>query len=202
MEEAINEKLIPDIIGCKVSDIYRKIFALLVRHGGLGITNPVINADHEFEASRHITKNLSTIIYNQEKDFTNLNEEQINNEIKLVKDKKEERISKEMKDIMTMLDEKSKRNFKLAQDNGAGSWLNVPPIYSLEYTLNKQQFRDSLRIRYGWPVPGTPTYCQCKQKNNIDHTLNCKLGGYVHMRHNKVRDFLGNIMREVYMPRC
>ena len=40
-------------------------------------------------------------------------------------------------------------------------------------------------------------YRELKGKNSIDHTLNCKLGGYVHMRHNKVRDVVGDLMREV-----
>ena len=92
----------------------------------------------------------------------------------------------EIEDIKSKLDEKSKRVLELAQESGVGPWLTAPPIHSLEYTLNKQKFRDAVRMRYDWPVPGTPMYCQCKEKNSIDHTLNCKLGGYVHMRHNKV----------------
>ena len=34
-------------------------------------------------------------------------------------------------------------------------------------------------------------------KNNIDHTLNCKSGGYVIMRHNRIRDLEATLLKEV-----
>ena len=45
LEEIIREKLIPAVVGRKVSDVERRLIALPVRCGGLGITNPVLNAD-------------------------------------------------------------------------------------------------------------------------------------------------------------
>ena len=46
LEEVIREKLIPAIIGRKVSDIERRILALPVRLGGIGIQNPVQTAEN------------------------------------------------------------------------------------------------------------------------------------------------------------
>ena len=34
-------------------------------------------------------------------------------------------------------------------------------------------------------------------KNSVDHTLNCKRGGYVNMRHNNIRDFEATLLSEV-----
>merc|ERR1712062_884816 len=65
------------------------------------------------------------------------------------------------------------------------------------YTLNKQEFRDAICLRYGWRIPNTPSFCSCKLKNTHDHTLNCKLGGYVNMRHNNIRDFEATLLKEV-----
>ena len=65
------------------------------------------------------------------------------------------------------------------------------------YVLNKQEFRDSICLRYGWRIPNTPAYCQCGKKNDIDHTLSCPNGGYTIMRHNCVRDLEGELMKEV-----
>ena len=48
-----------------------------------------------------------------------------------------------------------------------------------------------------WPIPGTPAFCACGVKNSPDHTLNCKLGGYVVMRHNNLRDYEATLFREV-----
>ena len=66
---------------------------------------------------------------------------------------------------------------ELIQEKGSGSWLTTLPIKSLGYSLNKQEFRDSICLRYGWNIPNTPNYSQCRKENGIDHTLNCKLGG-------------------------
>ena len=41
VEEAIRDKLIPALLGGRVNETERKIFALPVRYGGLGILNPV-----------------------------------------------------------------------------------------------------------------------------------------------------------------
>ena len=89
------------------------------------------------------------------------------------------------------------RVLKLAQESGAGAWLTALPIQKLGYTLNKQEFRDSICLRYGWNIPNTPSYCQCGTKNDIDHALSCQLGGYVIMRHNRVRDLEADLMKEV-----
>ena len=69
MEEAIRDKLIPALFGRRVNEIERKIFALPVRYGGLGILNPVETAEREFQNSCTITQNLTAIIENQETDL-------------------------------------------------------------------------------------------------------------------------------------
>ena len=63
--------------------------------------------------------------------------------------------------------------------------------------LNKQDFRDSLCLRYGWKVPNTPQFCYCKKKNDVDHALICKYGGYVQFRHNKIRDLEADLLKNV-----
>ena len=82
---------------------------------------------------------------------------------------------------------KEKRNIELAREKGASAWLSAVPIKSLGFVLNKQEFRDSIFLRYGWNIPDTPAYCQCGQKNSVDHTLSCPNGGYTVMRHNYSR---------------
>ena len=103
----------------------------------------------------------------------------------------------ECDEVKTLLSEKPKRALELAAEKGAGAWLTSLPLLSMGYTLNKQEFRDAICLRYGWRIPNTPIYCACKAKNSVDHTLNCKLGGYVHMRHNQIRDFEADLLKEV-----
>ena len=58
LEDAIKDKLIPAIIGRQISDVERKIVALPVRMGGMGIRDPTKSSD-EFTALTKITQNLS-----------------------------------------------------------------------------------------------------------------------------------------------
>ena len=41
-----------------------------------------------------------------------------------------------------------------------------------------------------------PTYCSCGEKNSVYHAMDCKLGGYVSMRHDSIRDTLAYFLRE------
>jgi hypothetical protein len=163
----------------------------------MGIADPSKNSQNEHNASMTITANLTSIIVNQEKDFSNYNEDDVRIQIAQVKTEKETRLKGKLEEIYELVDTKMKRILQLSQENGAGTWLTALPIQRLGYTLNKQEFRDSVCLRYGWNVPNTPSFCQCGKKNDIDHTLSCQLGGYVIIRHNRVRDIEADLMKEV-----
>ena len=40
-------------------------------------------------------------------------------------------------------------------------------------------------------------YCECGAISDIDHTLTCKKGGYIIMRHNAIRDLEAEILRDI-----
>ena len=65
------------------------------------------------------------------------------------------------------------------------------------YVLNKQQFWDSIRLRYGWAIPGLPASCLCGESFNVQHAMSCKKGGFVTLRHNEVRDVTATLLSEV-----
>ena len=197
LEEAIRENFIPALIGRKISDLERRILALPVRLGGIGIPNPTITADTEYGISASITKNLADAIIFQVKDFDNFDHNITVETTKQMKTFKEDGLREELDDILTHCTEDMKRNILLAQEKGAGSWLTALPIKALGYTLNKQEFKDSIHLRYGWKIPNTPNFCHCNKKNDINHALICQHGGYVIHRHNRVRDLEAEIMREV-----
>ena len=197
LEGTIRDKLIPAIIGRRVTDLERKIISLPVRLGGMGIQNPTLTADTEFRNSSIITQNLTTLIENQEQNLENYDEERLMSEIKRMKTEKEEAFMEQLEEIKQVVDLKLCRSIDLACEKGAGAWLSALPLQSLSYTLNKQEFRDAICLRYGWRIPNTPAYCACGSKNSVDHTLNCKRGGYVDMRHNNIRDFEATLLQEV-----
>ena len=63
--------------------------------------------------------------------------------------------------------------------------------------LDKQSFLDALYIRYGLPIKRLPQHCACGATFTVDHSLNCKIGGFVSIRHNELKDLSGDLLAEV-----
>ena len=128
LEEEIRHTLIPALVGRKVSDDEREILALPVRYGGMGISNPAETADEEFKASAFITEGLTKIIKDQDMDFSNYNNEDASNRIKIAKSTKEQNIKTKCNNLMNRVCEKTKRMVELAQQKGSGAWLTALPM--------------------------------------------------------------------------
>ena len=110
---------------------------------------------------------------------------------------KEEKLKNNFENICKLLPESDRRYLQTAAEKGASAWLAVLPLQSLGYSLNKREFQDAIRLRYGWNIPDMPRHCGCGKLNSVNHSLDCKLGGYTHIRHNKIRDTEARIMQEV-----
>ena len=93
------------------------------------------------------------------------------------------------------VDAKLHRLISAASEKGTSAWLSALPLQRLGYLLNKQEFRDSIALRYGWPIKDMPKHCACGKDNSIDHALSCKKGGYVVMRHNTIRNIEAKLMK-------
>ncbi len=197
LEQAIREELIPALLGRPVSDLERRLIALPYRFGGLGIRNPVETADQEFTASVEVTTQLTGLLLNQDQNVSSINKEMVKTIKENVTLKRNQYQSEEHKDIVSKLPENQARYLQSAREKGVSSWLSALPIKNLGYVLNKQEWRDAICLRYGWSIPEMPRFCACGKRNSIEHALDCKLGGYVHMRHNAIRDTEARIMREV-----
>ena len=46
-------------------------------------------------------------------------------------------------------------------------------------------------------MKGLPAKCPCGQFFNMTHALNCKTGGFITIRHNRVRDFEAQLLTEI-----
>ena len=51
LKNAIRDQLIPALVGQEVSDAERQVLALLLRHGGLGLTDPRETAKTKYKHS-------------------------------------------------------------------------------------------------------------------------------------------------------
>ena len=81
---------------------------------------------------------------------------------------------------------------------GTGAWLGSPPIKVQGRYLAKSEFQDALRLRLGIEPENIPSRCPCGTENTVNHGRNCHLGGYVNMRHDKVRDLIVKKAARIY----
>ena len=181
LEFEIQHTLIPAMIGRDISDEERDIFALPVRLGGMGIPKPDEMSDLEYRASVKITQLLKESII-KKKTQTQLDAAEIKLIKTEVKKEKDLWLNTKFDSIYSHATPSTKRAIQNAKQKGASSWLTNLPLEWLGYALNKQEFKDSVYLRYNWNIESIPKYCGCGKSNSIDHSLSCKLGGYVIMR--------------------
>ena len=67
--------------------------------------------------------------------------------------------------------------------------------------LSALEFRDELALRFQHEPLNLPPSCDgCGQRASLDHVLNCHKGGAVIMRHNEIRDALGQLSSIAFEP--
>eukprot|EP00794_Sanderia_malayensis_P001738 gene1738-1935_t len=185
------------MLGNPVNPIERRILALPVRFGGLGIHDPTKTAAFEYNASRKITEGLKELIVSQNTSIETMDHTKVKKTKQELKIAKENQYKEELKYLIANISPLKQRCLEASREKSASSWLTVLPLRHLGYTFNKQQFRDAICLRYNFDIQGIPKYCACGIKNDITHALTCKKGGYVTMRHNALRDCLANTLKEV-----
>ena len=63
------------------------------------------------------------------------------------------------------------RSTEASTENGASIWLAVIQIKRNGFFLEKQAFKDAIRIRYNIPLERLPTLCVCGDSFNLEHAL-------------------------------
>ena len=197
LEDKIRQCFIPAITGqAAPNNIIRDLLALPGRLGGLSLSDPVAQADVEYNASTQLTAPLVALIVVRERSPGECFEHQklIKTEIRRFKRKLQD---DKAKAFMEILPDDLKRCVHLAQEKGASSWLTVRPLQEHGFTLHKSAFHDALSLRYGWPLKHLPDQCVCGHDLTADHAMSCPTGGLPSLRHNEIRDLLGALLSEV-----
>ena len=200
LDNTINEQLIPSLFGSDTPmDELRGVFALNPGDGGLGMPVPSKEAAQQHASSLLITQPHVQSIIDQEK---NIREKcpagNSQEDLKKLDKGKRNALSKEIiTDLDSQLPEATRRHVIQARDKGASSWLNALPIEDMSFSLNKEEFRDALRLRYNLNLENLPTRCPCGQPFNVTHALSCKKGGFVNERHDNVKNILTGLLSRV-----
>ena len=64
-----------------------------------------------------------------------------------------------------------------------------------------QEWRDALFLQYGLDPPDPPNYCDgCNTKFTTCHALDCKSGGLVTARHNKLQERVADLDNKAFTP--
>ena len=167
LEEAITKFLLPALVDHKCSPLEREILALPVKKGGIGVTNPCIEATLEYSVSRKVTTLLVEQIQEQ---IHELPDDSGVHELKqMARIEKNDTLNVMAKSVIDSAPPKMKRMIELASEKGASSWLTVVPVSEMDLNLNKREFRDALNLRYDWPFKDNQTRCACGDLFNIDH---------------------------------
>ena len=106
-------------------------------------------------------------------------------------------VNSRMESIYSTLPSDLLRLVNHSRDKGASSWLTAVSLVDQGLVLNKQEFRDSLRLRYNTPLSDLPSKCVCGEKYTVCHALSCKKEGFVAQRHDRVHNLLTSLIRKV-----
>ena len=78
---------------------------------------------------------------------------------------------RDLESVTKSLPLKIQRAVEFIKEKGASSWLGVIPLKEMNFTLNKREFRDAIKLRYGWEFNDMPTVCVCGNLFDADHAM-------------------------------
>ena len=154
---------------------------------------------HQLRSSRRITSPHVAAIVSQRDTMLEQNADghTLDDLLSENRSEKSERRKLKIKNVDEKAPLEMKQFILQARDRGASSWLNAMPIEELDFQLNKEEFRDALRLRYNMKLDNLPTYCPFGNRFNASHALDCKKGGFIHERHDNIKDTLTKLLSRV-----
>ena len=76
--------------------------------------------------------------------------------------------------------------------------MTATPNEEHDTILHKKDFVDAIYIRYAWPIPDLPLQCVCGKNFDLQHSLDCLVGGFRGLQHNEVRDLVADCLTETH----
>jgi hypothetical protein len=85
----------------------------------------------------------------------------------------------------------------LAQLKGSSIWLTALPLADEGYVIHKLEFFEAIYLCCWWELKLLPTHSACGNVFTVNHALSSLKGGFIHRRHDEVRDILAAAIDEV-----
>ena len=191
LENAISKVLIPAITEHRCTRLDRDILALPVRLGGLGMTNPCLDANLEQSSRVKVTIPLVQQIVAQSHQMPD--DSLVKPLQQANRSERAAALQDRVEHIRGITPQKVQRALDHAAEKGSSVWLTV----LLLREMGKREFRDAIKLHYDWPVDHIPFTCVCGDAFTVDHAMICKRGGFVTQRHNELRDLEAELLNMV-----
>ena len=192
--------LIPALLGGRTDgDQLRDLFTLPVRQAGLNLPDPAKRAVDGYRASLECTKALAASLIARS-DLDAVGCAAIVTEAR--SQTRKTKALRGLSDLKTLCNAKDKFvSRRMLRSTETGSWLNNLPNSLNGTVLSEEEFRDSLRLRFGLAPLRLPSTCDgCGKKLNFNHAQICKKGGLILHHHDDVADEWGEMCARALKP--
>ena len=187
LEEVISTVFLPALLEEPAENIaaLRSLLALSPRQAGLGVSSPQATATSSYQSSKTSTGHLAnTLKSGAPLDATDYAEVASQNRRECRKARVKAEVSV-LEDLCKGLPDLAKR--RLLRSRETGTWITATPDRLNGTELSAEEFRDSLRLRFGLLPSFLPHRCDgCSERFTVEHAMSCKKGGLVVQRHNDV----------------
>ena len=191
IEEALANSFLPALFDEPMfgeDDPRRALATLPVKQAGLAIPDPTTTATANYEASTCVCTHLIQAL-KPDNDVTFSSETHTSTRAAVIaelKKRKEEEQEAQLESILSKLDANTVRTIE--RGKSCGCWLSASPTAVNGLELSAQEFRDNLHIRHGrQPTNMQPECDGCGAHFTLQHALECKKGGLIHVRHDEVK---------------
>ena len=195
LEKMLEENFLPSLLGTSsVTHSDRVLYSLPVKRGGLGVRNPIEGAELAFSTSREATGCLVNSILLQDDFDQPLHKTKMREARKNHEEKQNAVDEDKLDELLAVLPADQKQAIRRIIDNNCALWLTSLPLLKDNFDLSATEFRDALCVRYRKPLKRSFSRCDgCQQDFDLQHALSCKNGGLVTLRHNEIRDAVGDL---------
>ena len=199
VDHIIDTKFIPAITeGRVLSTMERKLISLPVRLGGLGI--PIISETCVLDRQNSkmmCEPQVYKIVHQNQRDDPYPEFPSLKTIREKIRTSKTTTNQTTLDHVLVELSPVQKRANEINQMKGSSSWLTSLPLADEKFVLNKREFYDAISIRYHWNLKRLPDYCACGKRFEINHAISCLKGGFVHRRHDDLRNVIAKLLDEV-----